>query len=95
MSDDEVSVYCNLFADHLARRREIEQFWLDTLELPYSRLRKSQVSVYSKYSQKKRQNKLPYGTCRVVGHRTRVVQMIYGAIQEIGGFDRPEWPRLA
>jgi AcrR family transcriptional regulator len=91
VTDDELSVYCNLFADHLPRQGEVEQFWLDTLELPRSSLRKSQVNVYSKYSQKKRCNKLPYGTSRVVVHRTRVVQAIYGAIQEIGGFDRPEW----
>ena len=49
------------------------------------------VNVYSKYSQKKRQNRLPYGTCRVSVCRTRIVQHIYGAIQEYGGFDRPEW----
>jgi hypothetical protein len=49
------------------------------------------VNVYSKYSLKKRANKLPYGTCRVVVYRTRVVQSIYGAIQEYGGFDRPAW----
>jgi hypothetical protein len=34
---------------------------------------------------------LPYGTCRVVVSRTSVVQAIYGAIQEIAGFDRDEW----
>lgn len=49
------------------------------------------VNVYSKYSQKKRRNKLPYGTCKVVVSRTAIVQHIYGAIQEYAGFDRPEW----
>jgi hypothetical protein len=34
---------------------------------------------------------LPYGTCRIVVSRTRVVQSIYGAIQEYAGFDRPAW----
>jgi hypothetical protein len=82
---------CNLFADHAERQREIEEFWLDTLDLPRSCLRKSTVNVYSKYSEKKRQNKLPYGTVRVCVHSTAVVQSIYGAIQEYGGFDRPEW----
>jgi hypothetical protein len=82
---------CNLFADHLARQREIERFWLETLELPESCLRKSTVNVYSKYSQKKRQGKLPYGTVRVCVHSTEIVQQIYGAIQEYGGFERPEW----
>jgi AcrR family transcriptional regulator len=89
--DEQFAVTCNLFADHLDRQREVEQFWLDTLGLPASSLRKSIVNAYSKYSQKKRKNKLPYGTCRVSVCRTQVVQHIYGAIQEYAGFDRPEW----
>jgi len=36
---------CSLFADHLVRQQEIEQFWLDLLELPASCLRKSTVNV--------------------------------------------------
>ena len=91
VQDERMSVTCNLFADHLARQREIEQFWLDTLDMPRERLCKSFVNVYSKYSQKKRTNKLPYGTTRVVVHSTQVVQNIFGAIQEYGGFERPEW----
>lgn len=89
--DERFRVACNLFADHLARQREIEQFWLDTLDLPRSCLRKSIVNVYSKHSQRKRKGRLPYGTCRLVVCDTSVVQSIYGAIQEYAGFDRPEW----
>jgi transposase-like protein len=84
-------VACNLFADHLARQQAIEQFWLDTLELPRSCLRKSMVNVYSKYSQRKRKGRLPYGTCKLVVCDTAIVQSIYGAIQEYAGFDRPAW----
>lgn len=91
VADDAFRIDCNLFADHVERQREIERFWLDMLDLPASCLRKSTVNVYSKYSQKKRQNKLPYGTVRVCVHSTRVVQSIYGSIQEYGGFVRPEW----
>jgi hypothetical protein len=91
VADESFAVTCNLFADHLERQREIEDFWLDALELPTSCLRKSTVNVYSKYSQKKRKNRLPYGTVRVVVHSTELVQQIYGAIQEYGGFERPEW----
>jgi hypothetical protein len=86
-----IAISCNLFADHIARQREIEAFWLRTLELPRSCLRKSIVNVYSKYSQKKRRNKLPFGTCKVSYNDTRTVQSIYGAIQEYAGLDRPEW----
>jgi len=91
VANDRVKVYCNLFADHLERQREIEDFWLDRLGLDRSSLRKSAVNVYSKYSQKKRQNKLPYGTCALVVNSTELVQTIYGSIQELGGFDRPAW----
>lgn len=89
--DEALRIDCNLFADHLERQKEIEQFWLDLLELPSSCLRKSKVNVYSKHSQKKRRNRLPYGTVRISVHSTEIVQSIYGAIQEYGGFERPEW----
>jgi len=89
--DAKVAVTCNLFADHVERQRKIEQFWLDLLRLPRTCLRKSSVNVYSKYTKKKRRNKLPYGTCRLAVHDTRIVQSIYGAIQEYGAFEREEW----
>lgn len=89
--NEKVSIYCNLFADHVERQRAIEQFWLDRLGLDQTCLRKSQVNIYSKYSQKKRDGKLPYGTTALVVHSTQIVQTIYGSIQEYGGFERPEW----
>ena len=89
--DGRFRITCNLFADHVERRREIEQYWLDLLGLPRTCLRESTVNVYSKYSKKKRRNKLPYGTCRIAVHDTRIVQHIYGAIQEYAGFEREEW----
>jgi hypothetical protein len=56
-----------------------------------SSLRQSILNRYSKYSKKKRANKLPYGTCRVVVYSTEIVQTMYGSIQEFAGFERPEW----
>jgi hypothetical protein len=86
-----IKVTCNLFADHVERQHQIEQFWLDTLLLPRASLCQSTVNVYSKYSKKKRANKPPYGTCRVVVSRTRITQSIFGAIQEYAGFEREAW----
>jgi hypothetical protein len=91
VSDTDMRVYCNLFADHFDRQRAIEGYWLERLELPRSSLGKTMVNVYSRYSLKKRTNKLPYGTCKLRVHSTRIVQTIYGSIQEYGGFERPEW----
>jgi transposase-like protein len=82
---------CNLFADHVERKEEIERYWLEAAGLPSTCLCKSTVNVYSKYSQKKRQNKLPYGTCRISVSRTWLVQELFGAIQELGGFTRDAW----
>jgi hypothetical protein len=89
--DDRLRVRCNLFADHQVRQREVEDYWLERLKLTRASLRKSTVNRYSKYSQKKRTNKLAYGTCDLVVNSTEIVQTIYGSIQELGGFDRPEW----
>ena len=91
LDDRDIRITCNLFADHIERQHEIEAFWLDVASLTPDSLCKSTVNVYSKYSKKKRQNRLPYGTCRVTVSRTRVVQSIYGGIQEIGGFTRDSW----
>jgi hypothetical protein len=91
VEDSRVRLKCNLFADHLERQREIEDFWLARLELGRESLRTSTVNGYSKYSQKKRKNKLPYGTAALRVHSTRIVQTIYGSIQELGGFERADW----
>ena len=88
---DALRLTCNLFSDHKERQREIEDFWLATGQLPRSCLRKSIVNVYSRASKRTRVNRLPYGTCGVRFHSTRAVQHIWGAIQEYGCFERPEW----
>ena len=89
--DERFRVRCNLFADHVRQQTAVEQFWLDLLVLPRACMTKSTVNTYSKYSQKKRKNKLPYGTCDLMVHSSKIVQTIYGSIQEYGGFERPEW----
>jgi len=82
---------CNLFSDHEEQQREIEDFWLSIAGLPRTSLTKSVVNKFSRASKRTRTNRLPYGTCRVTFHSRRAVQHIYGAIQEYGGFERPEW----
>jgi hypothetical protein len=87
----EIRITCHLYADHLDKQCEIERFWLEALDLDETSLRKSVVNVESKYSKRKRLGMLPFGTCRVVVSRTRVVQSIFGAIQEYAGFQREGW----
>ncbi len=91
VADDRMRVRCNLFADHRRAQREIEDHWRGCLGLPRSALRTSTVNVYSKYSAKKRANKLPYGTGCLMVHSTELVQTIYGSIQELAGIERRDW----
>jgi transcriptional regulator with XRE-family HTH domain len=89
--ETKIRISCNLFTDHAERQRDVEDFWLTSLGLPRAALRKTVVNRYSKYSQKKRQNRLPYGTCKLTVSDTSIAQHLYGAIQEYGGFEREEW----
>jgi len=91
VDDRRVRLACNLFSDHQLRQDEIEQHWLSRLDLPQTCLATSTVNTYSKYSQRKRVNKLPYGTASLSVNDTRIVQTIYGSIQEVAGFERPQW----
>ena len=72
--------------------REVERFWLGVADLPSASLRPSVLNRYSISSKrKKRFNRLPYGTCRLVVNQTAIAQHICGAIQEYGGFQRQAW----
>ncbi len=86
-----IGLRAHLYADHEAEQKRIEEFWLSVARLPRSCLRRSIVNKVSKSSKGKRIGRLPHGTCRVTFHRAAVVQSIFGAIQEYGGFERPEW----
>lgn len=90
VSDEEVTVTINCF-DDCRSVEDIQKFWLQKLRLPGTCLRKATVNVHSCYSQKKRCGKLVYGTCRLAVCRTAIVQSIYGAIQEYGGFTMDKW----
>jgi hypothetical protein len=70
---------------------EIEDYWLSALELSRSCLRGHALDHKPTSSSGLRRNKLPYGVCALELHSTRVVQHIYGAIQEYASFDKPAW----
>ncbi len=89
--DESVRLRLHVYPDHEGRLEEIESFWLNLLGLDRACLNRSAVNVYSRASKRKRMNMLPYGTCRLSVCSTEIVQTIFGSIQELGGFDRPEW----
>jgi hypothetical protein len=70
---------------------EIERFWLDLLDLGRSSARKHTLNHHPTSSSGRAKSRLPYGVCFLIVDRTWVVQHIYGAIQEYGGFEEPRW----
>jgi hypothetical protein len=89
--EDRIRITCYLYADHVARQADVEEYWLQLTRLHRSNMCRSIVNNYSRSSQRKRQNMLPHGTVKVAVHDTRLIQMVLGGIQEIGGFERPAW----
>ena len=70
---------------------QIEDFWLNTLDLPRSSLRAHSINPLPTSSSGKKKDKLPYGVCTLTVNDTELIQHIYGAIQEYGGFEEPRW----
>ncbi len=71
---------------------EIEAYWVDLLGLTPECARKHTVNHFPTSSSGRKVDKLPYGVCMLrVKRSTRIVQHIYGAIQEYSGIDQPQW----
>jgi predicted transcriptional regulator len=88
--DENVRLSINCFLGNGKSLAEIEAWWLERLELPPSCLRKATINRPSSASKFVRRP-LVHGTARLAVGSTRMVQSIYGAIQEYAGIDRPEW----
>jgi hypothetical protein len=72
--------------------REIEQYWLAELDLPRSCLRKHSINKRPAPTSGVKKNKFPFGVASLeVQRSTWLIQHIYGAIQEYGGFEEPRW----
>jgi hypothetical protein len=87
VNDDMVTLYIQCHVSDSLVIREIESYWLELLSLPASSIRKTHVKKGSEY----RKNTLEHGVCGICVNSTRLLQHIYGAIQEYGGFDQPAW----
>ncbi len=85
------SVSLHVYLGNGLSLREIEDHWLDALELPRTCLRKHSINPLPTSSSGKKKNKLPYGVCTLRLGNTRIVQHIYGAIQEYASFEEPRW----
>ncbi len=82
----------NVYLGNGLTLRQVEDHWLEALDLPRSCLRGHQVNHFPTSSSGRKRNRLPYGVGSLrVSRSTEIVQHIYGAIQEYGSFDEPRW----
>jgi len=92
LSADDVAFHLNVYTGNGLTIDQVEQFWMRRLGLPKTCARKHIVNHFPTSSSGKRPNKLPHGVCTLKAKKsTRIVQHIYGAIQEYAGIDCPEW----
>ncbi len=92
VTPEDFRVSLNVYLTNGLTIEEIEDYWLSNLDLPRSCLRKHAINFKPTSSSGLKRNRLPYGVCtvRAIGGR-RLVQHIFGAIQEYGGFEEPRW----
>jgi DNA-binding transcriptional MerR regulator len=91
VSTEQITLSLNVYTRNGLSVQQIENHWLDGLQLPRSCLRGHTLNHHPTSSSGKRPNRLPYGVARLRIHSTRLVQHVHGAIQEYGGFDEPRW----
>jgi len=92
VKNEQITLVIDCYLNNGLSLSEIENYWLTSLGLSKDCSRKHRVNYYPKSSKKRTEkNKLPYGVCHLSVGDTKVIQSIYGAIQEYGRFDRPEW----
>jgi hypothetical protein len=89
---EEITLRLNVYTGNGMSIGQIEDHWLDALELPRTALRGHTLNHTPTSSSGRKKNRLPYGVCSLsVLRSTRIVQHIYGAIQEYAGFEEPRW----
>jgi transposase-like protein len=91
ISGEDLTLSLNVYTGNGLTLAAIERHWLTGLQLPESCLRAHIVNHFPTSSSGRQRNKLPYGVCSIKLFRTRIVQHIYGAIQEYAGFEEPRW----
>lgn len=88
VSNDKLTLTINCYTNNNLSKEDIENFWINELQLNKSNLRKGQENLRPRSATNKiRHNKLLYGIICLSLHSTEITQHIYGAIQEYANFN--------
>ena len=90
VTDGRVTPAINCYVNNGLELGEIEDWWLETLELPRSSLRRSHIGT-PRRSRGASRSVLVHGTARVTVCSTALAQSIYGGIQEYAALDGYRW----
>jgi predicted transcriptional regulator len=91
VKNEDIRIGCHYYTCNGLNSFEVEQHWIKQLGLPKFCFVKTSTNHLLRTSGKKRQERTKYGVVKVNVHNVRIVQMIYGAIQEIASFKNKEW----
>lgn len=91
VTGERIRLSINVYTNNGLQIDEIERHWLTELQLPRSCVRKHMLNHMPTSSSGQAKNRLIYGVCSLRLGSTHVLQHIYGAIQEYGGFEEPRW----
>lgn len=87
VTDDMIKLQIHCHTHDIAEKNRLGNYWVNLLGLQQSNLK----NIQTKKGSDSRKNILQNGVCALTVNSTRLVMHIYGAIQEYGGFERPEW----
>ncbi len=91
VKSQDLTVRLNVYLGNGLSLFQVEEHWLELLELGRDSLRKHAVNHFPTSTSGQKRT-LPYGVCTIrVKRSTHLVQHIYGAIQEYAGFEEPRW----
>lgn len=91
VEDDSVRLRVLYYTTPGITEDDIKQYWCDQLGLPISCFTPTQSQDVRMRSRVHKSNKWPYGVCTLSVHQTRIVQHIYGAIEEYADIERTRW----
>jgi hypothetical protein len=89
LDNNQFTITINCYTNNGFSKEKIEDYWINELQLDRSVLRKGQENNRPRSSTNAiRHNKLLYGLCCItVKSSTKIIQHIYGAIQEYASFN--------
>lgn len=88
--DSDLSFYVMAHTGNGLEAEDIERYWSEKIGVAISRCGKFILKT-KYYDKPKGELRKPYGCCTVRLCSTKVVQTIYGSIQELMGIERKEW----